>query len=186
MVLDERRKALEDQFFQKENAKYLERIRQQQQKHDAKKALEEVSGITDDGLLEVLVATGISADTLTAVSLVPLVEVAWADGKVQDNERNAIMKAAEHKGIATGSGPHELLADWLTHKPQPELMATWKAYVKELLQELSDQQRIILAHQVTGRAKAVAEAAGGLLGFKTVSKAEQTVLADIEAALGAP
>ena len=183
MVLDERRQALEEQFFQQQNAKHLEQIREQQRTKQAKQVLRETSGISDEELLDALVATGISADTLLAVALVPLVEVAWADGQVQEKERKAIIKAAEDKGVTSGTSAHALLADWLTHKPPMELMTAWKAYISELLRQLSKAQQTVLAHQVVNRATAVARAAGGVLGFNSISKEEKRVLADIQAAM---
>ncbi len=183
MVLEERRKALEEQFFHKQNAKQLEQLREQQRNKDAKQALEVASGISNDELLTALVETGIAVDTLAAVALVPLVEVAWADGIVQEEERVAIMKAATDAGIEENTGPHALLSDWLTQRPPPQLMTTWKAYVGELLRELSDEQRKTFGDKLVARATIIAKAAGGFLGIKSIDSNEKRVLEEISAAL---
>jgi hypothetical protein len=41
----------------------------------------------------------------------PLVEVAWADGKLDRSERDAILAAAVAEGIAKGSPAYEILDD---------------------------------------------------------------------------
>ena len=182
-LLEERRKALEELFFQKQNAKNLERLREQKRAKEAKQALGDVSGITNDELLQALLDAGLSAETLAAVSLIPLVVVAWADGEVQANEQTTIMKAAEEAGIHSGTEPHALLSDWLTQQPTEDLMSTWKVYMMELLETLSDAQRKVFAEKLIARSTAVAQAAGGFLGIAAIDGNEKRVLAEIRAAL---
>jgi len=53
--------------------------------------------------LDSLIASGISPDTIAAVSLIPLVAVAWADKKLEAKERDAILNAATEAGISAGA-----------------------------------------------------------------------------------
>ncbi len=184
MVLEKRRKALEEQFFRDLDAKHVEKMRQDNLQKEIKNALRDVSGISDDNLLDALVSLGISADTLVALSLVPLVEIAWADKTMDNNEKGAIVRAAEAKGITAGSSPHDLLEDWLDQKPHGELFSAWKDYVTALLAQLSDAQQTVLYHQVIKRSQEVAQAAGGFLGVKTVSRAESSVLTELNTVFG--
>ena len=48
----------------------------------------------DDVLRSRLQALGVDADTWHVVALLPLVQVAWADGHVHDDERRSIMERA--------------------------------------------------------------------------------------------
>ena len=186
--LDDRGRALENQFFQKEEARKIAALREAQEKAEAKEGLRRASGIDDDGVLDELVEIGISAATLAAISLVPLVHVAWADERIQDNERDAILQGAHGKGIEEGSGAYELLAGWLKEKPGKELFAAWSDYIKALEEQLTAAQLQILRRQVLDRARAVAAAAGGFLGLKTISDSEERALARLEAVFdaGAP
>ena len=86
-VLGDRRKALEEEFFKKESEKLRARLREQADRETARAALAEASGIGDAEVLDRLVQLGMSAETFAALSLVPLVEVAWASGKVEPQER---------------------------------------------------------------------------------------------------
>src|ERR687891_288917 len=80
--LGDRRKALEEEFFAKQNQQLLRQLRETTAVRTQKEALAAALGITDDDVLEHLMALGLSSETLAALSLVPLVEVAWAEGRV--------------------------------------------------------------------------------------------------------
>ena len=114
-----------------------------------------------------------------ALSLVPLLMVAWADGTVQDNERNAILQGAHGKGLEEGTDGYELLQTWLAKRPSDDLFAAWEAYIKALAGQLNDEQNRLLKTQIVNFAKVVAESAGGFLGVGRVSSTEEKVLARI-------
>ena len=76
--------------------------------------------MTDDAVLDKLVELGLKPNTIAALSLVPLIEVAWADGEIQDNERTAILQGAHGKGLEEGTDGYELLQTWLKGKPPAE------------------------------------------------------------------
>ena len=183
--LDERRKALEDEFFYKQSQKDLESMREGLVLQTSKEALRKASGMTDEAVLDRLVALGIGAQTIMALSIVPLVYVAWADGKVQPKERDAILQGARKKGIEQDSEAHQLLEDWLARKPADRLFDTWDAYIKALCEQLSTEEIQQLKSQVTRFARFVAEASGGFLGIHKISDAEEQILTRIEAAFDA-
>src|SRR5262245_66141994 len=87
----------------------------------SKDELRKASGMSDDAVLDKLVALGLKANTIAALSLVPLIAVAWADGTIQDNERSAILQGAHGKGLEQGSDGHELLQTWLSKQPDDQL-----------------------------------------------------------------
>ena len=175
--LDQHRDALESQFFPDEGARQVELV-----PASTKDQLRKVSGMTDDAVLDQLVALGLTAKTIAALSLVPLIQVAWADGKIQDNERTAILQGAHGKGLEKGTAGYELLQTWLQTRPSIELVEVWEAYIKALASQLNDEQNRLLRNQIVGFAKMVAGAAGGFLGIGRVSSEEEKVLERIEAA----
>ena len=182
VTLEERGRALEDQFYDKQNQEKIAAMKSQLDTQSSKEALRKVSGMTDDAVLEKLVALGLRANTIAALSLVPLIQVAWADGTVQDNERTAILQGAHGKGLEKGTPGYELLQTWLTKRPSDELLEAWEAYIKALVAQLNDEQNRMLKNQIVGFAKMVAAAAGGFLGIGRVSASEEKVLHRIEAA----
>jgi len=141
------------------------------------------SGISDEAMLRILLDLDVETTVLTALSLVPLVEVAWADGKMDAEERTAILAASGDQGIQPGSSAHDLLASWLEHLPRPELFAAWRAYIEAVLEPLTPGEREELRVGLVERARRVAEAAGGILGLGAISGSERLVLARLDEVL---
>jgi hypothetical protein len=178
--LGDRRKALEEAFFAKQDAKVIAKLRAEREKSLAIAALKSASTIEDPELLAKLVDLGIDARSWTALALVPLVEVAWADGKVEPKERDAILAAAREHGVMAGSPGHALLEGFLATRPEPAVFATWGSYVTELVANLSAEDRAAMRARLVERARKVAQSAGGMLGIASISAAEKRVIAALE------
>lgn len=181
-LLEDRRKALEEVFFRKESERLRSELQIRRERENRAHSLGEASGITDQDLLARLVGLGIEAETVAALSLVPLVEVAWADGKMEEQERDAILRGARASGIEAGTPSDGLLELWTRERPPAGLMASWKSYIGAMAGELSAEQRWRLEETLIGRARAVAEAAGGFLGIGRVSASEESVLEEMKRA----
>ncbi len=178
--LGDRKKALEESFFARENAKLLEQLQTEKDTHETRLALAEISGIESDEILEKLCALGIEADTWAAVSIAPLVEIAWADGTIDDKERQAVLSSAEANGISSESTGYRLLEGWLAHRPDGRLLEVWGAFIVGLCAELGASEREALKEQILGRARSIAEATGGFLGLgNKISSEEEIILAEL-------
>ena len=175
-------KALEDSFFAKENERLLVELREQAIRQEKRQTMRLVLELENDEILDRIMELELEPETFIAFGLVPLVEVAWADGQIQKDEREAILKAAMERGVDAESPTCRLLESWLTTQPAPELLETWKGYIEGLSESLSAASLDELKQRVMGRARAVAAAAGGFLGMATISKEEQTKLDELEAA----
>jgi hypothetical protein len=181
--LDKRRRALEEAFFNKYNDELLAKLRDKEQAAKEKQELSTATGITDEKILDALRAVGVRATTLAALSIAPLVLLAWRDGKMEARERGAILRAAEEQKMDRTSPGFQLLEKWLDARPGDELVATWKGYVGALRQHLPEPAFAALRKDILTRTRAVAESAGGFLGLSRVSKEEKELLARIEEAL---
>jgi tellurite resistance protein len=173
-------KALEDSFFAKENERILQELRAATAREEKKQEFREYLNIDNDEVLDALVELAVEPETLVAFTLVPLVEVAWADGEIQPKERDAILKAAIERGVEVDSPTAALLTNWLQNRPGPQLLETWRGYMEELSASLGDRTRAHMKSSVMGRARAVAEAAGGFLGVASISAAEKKKLEELE------
>lgn len=168
---------LEDSFFLKEDRLLIERLQALRRLEETRDALARASGIRDPRVLQRLVELGVRPECVAPLALVPIVEVAWADGKIDDKERKAVLDAAEARGIRAGDLEHGLLESWLAHRPAAELLEAWQHYVTGLLPELAPEQREALRRELLDRARTVAEASGGFLGLgNKVSERESAVL----------
>ena len=182
-ILEDRRKALEEQFFLEQENEALAKIRKEQDRAATESALTAVLGAEDAELVTQLMDHGIDEKSLVALGIVPLVWVAWADGKLDERERKAVLQSAASAGVEPGGDGYTLLEGWLSRRPDPALYDAWLAYAAELRGQLSVDARTTLKKKLAGRARSVAEAAGGFLGINTISSDEQAVLDRIDEAL---
>ncbi len=162
------------------------RVPLQEEDEAVRRDLALASGIDDDDILGRLSGLGIRADTLAALTLVPLVEVAWADGRMDPRERRAILHGAASIGVAEGSWSYRLLRIWTEDPPAPELFELWEDFIAALVERLSDDERLEFRRKLVGRSREVAEAAAGFLGIGArISESEARVLRRLGDAFGA-
>ena len=176
--LGKRRRVLEDSFFAQRDRQLMEKLK----KRVKEEALSDACGIKNHAILEGLVNANISPETITALTLVPLIAVAWADGEIAAAERDAILSATESAGIEPESVCRQLLDAWLTEPPGPELVEAWKGYVQALGTSASAAALETLRNDVLDHAEQIAHAAGGVLGVGSISKSEKAVINDLASA----
>lgn len=180
-VLSDRRQALEDEFFRREHERLRQALQHKKEIAQVKDELKAVTGIDDDAILDRLAELGVEVDTLAAIALVPLVEVAWADGKLEGPEKEALLAAARELGIDPRHPAYELFSQWMIHRPPARMLDAWTAYVQGLAGHLDEGERAALREKLMGRARAVAKAAGGFLGLgNKISPEEETALGMLE------
>ncbi len=172
--------ALTDQFFKNRDQTLLDQMRKTRRSTEIKAALAEVAGIHDDHVLQKLVELDVNPETVAAIAIVPLVEVAWADGTLDAKEREAVLAAAAAQGIASGSVEHGLLASWLVQRPEPKLLEAWQHFVRGLCRKMAEPERLGLKRDILQRARAVATSSGGFLGVGKISDSEKDILETIE------
>ncbi|MGK7866301.1 hypothetical protein [Falsiroseomonas sp. E2-1-a20] len=181
--MDDRRRALEEAFFAQQTEAWRRQQREAAEAMTKREALAASSGITDPAVLDRLLALGLDSASLAALSVVPLVLVAWADGSLDAKERAALLSAAAESGVSPQGAGYQALTQWLAAPPPPVLLETWTDYVRASAARLDPQARAALQAEILGRARRVAMAAGGFLGLvDPVSPAESAVLAKLEAA----
>jgi len=175
----QREQAMEDAFFKERDQQLMKKMRSQLSTMEEKLKLAHVTGIVEEHVLASLVQAGVKADTLGAVALIPMVEVAWCDGNVADEERDAVLNAASGLGIRSDSASYELLSHWLSERPDPKIIGAWKEYVHEMARIMPKDSLASLKKNMLDRVNKVASSAGGFLGLSTVSKNEQTKIDEL-------
>jgi predicted RND superfamily exporter protein/CRP-like cAMP-binding protein len=136
--------------------------------------------VLDPSLTERLARLGIRSETLAALTLIPLVRVAWADEQLDAEERSAVLRGAESVGIAQDSPSQALLRAWLEERPDPRIFEAWRDFVAALCARLTIEGQFGLREDLLGRAREVAEAAGGFLGLRSISRREEAVLRELQ------
>lgn len=172
---------LEEEFFARENAKLLEKMRRNAEVEARREALRAVVSIKDEAFIDRLMELRISPETVLALKIIPLIFVAWADGTMDQRERNAILKAAEEQGVTAAEEVRRLLDTWLTRRPEQQMLDLWKQHVRSLWDNFSSEERQQMRANLLGAARQVAEAAGGFLGLTSkISPAEKAMLEELE------
>jgi uncharacterized tellurite resistance protein B-like protein len=181
--LKQRGTALENQFFADLDAKLLEELKAKVGAEQTSTEISRISGIKEPKVLEGISKLGVTAQSLAAMRVFPMVAVAWADGTVDESESSTIHSLAANHFLKGTSPASDLLKSWLETKPSSDLLAAWESYAKALVESLSAEEAEALRETIVSEIKTVASASGGLLGWASVSQGEHAVMNRIIAAL---
>ncbi len=184
-MLHLRGKALEEMFFHKADRVLIEKKRQLEKAERSLATAAKVSGISSEAILRKLIDMNVQIDVLATLSVIPLIEVAWADGRIEKEEREAVLKGAESFGIRKSDLGYGLLEQWLDRRPPEGLLESWIYYIRGLCPLLSGAERETLKADFVQKARAIAEAVVVSSGKKSkISLREHDILARLESAFG--
>jgi hypothetical protein len=175
-------KRMEDSFFIQQDKALIEKQKTLRRMARTREELAAVSGITNDAVLQKLAELGVRPETLAPLSVIPLIEVAWADGSVSKNEEASVLAGVRMLGIGEESAGYGLLKHWLAQKPPRSMLEAWVQYVRGIGERMTAQEKEKFRHEVLSKARRVAEASGGVLGVGAVSPEERSVLDEMERA----
>jgi tellurite resistance protein len=132
-------------------------------------------------LREALKGLGMSKESWRALPLLPLVAVAWADGEIQDSERQLILRIANDFGLDDDGRLH--LQNWLTFPPSADTVRTGQTVLLSLCSSKGPADPQLL-DDVISFSHQVAAAAGGFFGIGAISSEEAQAIDRIGEALG--
>jgi hypothetical protein len=178
-ALAKRGRGLEEEYFRKREQELIEKLRRRGEEAAGRRQLAERSGVADEDILTDLQALGYTPETVMLLHLVPLVQMAWAEGSVSEGERALIVEAARSRGIAEGSEADRQLAAWLATRPSDEIFATTLRAIGAILQASPAGERDKSRSDLLAYCTAIASASGGILGLGKVSEQERQLLARI-------
>jgi hypothetical protein len=175
-ALPGRRRALEEQYFQKREQELIAKLRKRAEEAAGRRRLAETIGVADEEILQDLQALGYTPETVMLLHLVPLVQVAWAEGNISDSERRLIMEAARARGVEPGSAADRQLAEWLATRPSDAFFERTLRAIQAMLQSRPAEERDASRRDLLAYCSAIASASGGILGFGKVSEEERQLL----------
>ena len=186
----ERERAQEEGYFRAQDAKLLEKLREDARLEEIVLALAEQLRVNNPELLRRVIALGVTLDTGPAFLLAPLVQVAWGEGNVTDRERDTVLRLAAARGVEAGSPAHAQLLKWLQERPANDLFDTAMEVIRGGLALLPQEEREERLKHIVQACHEVAEASGGLakvLGLGSgVSGEEEALLEAIVTTLRGP
>ncbi|MGQ0763996.1 MAG: hypothetical protein ACT4OT_18555 [Acidobacteriota bacterium] len=119
---------------------------------------------------------GFAQETGTIIYLLPLVQTAWAEGRVTRRERKLILSAAAARGIGEDSDAYKKLAYLLETKPPEEFFERASNTLRAALSDLPPELRRVEERILLKLCAEVAEASGPGLdwpGFSGGSSTEE-------------
>lgn len=179
----ERRRGLEEEYFHKKEKELLEKLRRRMQAEVERGQMAEALGIQDTEILSDLQALGYTRETVALLHLVPLIQVAWADGDVTLREKDLILELARSRGIAADSTAYEQLAGWLTQRPSEQFFQDTLRIIAALFEALPPEQQAAGKRDLVSYSVNIASISGGILGLGKISRQEQEVIERISAEL---
>jgi hypothetical protein len=183
-ITDDVRKREED-YFRRKDRELIERMRLAAAQAETRKTLEHATGIHDPAQLEELEALGFTPGTLSLLPLVPVLQVAWAEGGVSAAERTLIVNLARSRDIAVGSAADAQLQEWLDRRPSEATFRKAARLIGAMLHQPAGTEMQVSADDLLKYCEQIAQASGGLFGIGRVSGEEKAALEEIAAQLRA-
>ena len=177
--IHERGRALEEEYFRRKNRELIEKMQVETRSEQARKEMAAQIGRDDPDTLRELQKLGFTAETVSLLPLVPVVQVAWADGNVATAERDAIVKLARARGVEPGSAAYHQLEAWLNDRPSPEVFSGATRLIRAILDSPAGAQSQVSADELVAYCESIASASGGLFGIRSISPEERALLTSI-------
>ena len=177
-------RAREDEYFRRKDRELVDKMRHAAAAEQARQDREARWGIQDPAVLQELEALGFTPETASLLPLVPIVQMAWAEGGVTDDEQALIVRFARERGILPGSESDRQLATWLTDRPSEDVFARATRLIRAMLDNPS-AGKDLKVEDLIHHCEEIAAASGGVLGCRKVSAEERSLLSQIETALKA-
>ena len=175
----------EERYFAELDAEKREALRKKMAKEAAELEEQRKIAASTGGDVEVaerIKALGFDGDSARIFDLMPLVHVAWADGKIQRGERAKILELLVSRGIEKGSEAFTTMESMLEQRPDEAFMRETLAALRDVVG--TEQGK---AQSIVDLCIEVAAASGGLLGLGLGGKVddeEKQRIGEIAATLG--
>lgn len=175
----------EEEFFKREDAEKKARIRRKRQLEAVRQ--EERAGIakalkTNDAVAEEAMGLGFDAETARVLPMVPLIQVAWANGRISGSEKDKVLEKAQKFGLTPDTPAYNFLTLLLDEQPTGLFFDRVNKVIRHIVTEDPGGE---VSENVLNWSKAVAESSGGFFGLTNpVHKKEQQVLDELAEMFG--
>ena len=180
-IIAERGRSLEDDYFKKKDRELVEKIQRAAEAERARGDLGRAAGLSDPALVQELHELGFTPETISLLPLVPILQMAWAEGGITSAERELIVKFARSRGIASGSAADQQLTSWMKDRPTETVFARAGRLIRAMLD--SGAAEGLSADDLVAYCETIASASGGVFGIGRISAEERKLLAGLAADL---
>jgi hypothetical protein len=174
-AFQERGRSLEEEYFRNKNRQLVEQMKQREREAEVLRDIAAKAGVDDPEVVRELQKLGFTPETVGLLPLVPLVQVAWADGTIAKPERDAIIELARRRGVADGSAADYQLEAWLADRPAPEVFDGAMRLIRAVLDAPGGEKKMT-GDELVAYCEEIAAASGGLFGLRRISSEERDIL----------
>lgn len=183
--LAKRGRSIEEEYFRRKDRELIEKLRQAAAVEQARGEISRQTGITDPALLQELEELGFTQETVALLPLVPVIEMAWAEGGVTSAERDLIVTLARSRGIGEGSPADLQLHAWISSRPDATVFERAGRLIAAMVSSGAETPSgRLTAEELVAQCEKIAAASGGVFGIGKVSAEERAILARLASDLG--
>ncbi len=133
---------------------------------------------------EAIKALGFDHDTVKILDLIPLLDVAWADGQVTNEECDIIRAVMEKRGLTPNDKAWQLMDSYLESPPSDVFFEAALKLIEKIYNALPGDRKLRAKQDLVYFCLEVADASGGIFGIGRISKEERDELRKIIDRLG--
>ena len=169
----------EEKYFEVKESEWRDDVRREKRLEAIRK--KEKEGIADvlqtsDDVAEEALELGFDQDTARVLPLVPLIQMAWADGTVSSSESRTVRELAKRFGLESDSEAFDFLRLMLSEQPSKLFFERVNRVVRHLIETDAntwDQDSLV------DLCEEVAKASGGFFGLTDpINSDERNLLGD--------
>lgn len=168
----------EEEYFHQQEVELIDKMRKRAETEDRRHCMAEAAHIHDPKVAEAMTELGYSPTTVPLLCLVPLVQVAWADGWVRRGERKLILSIARLHGVLENTPIHQKLVEWLDRSPSDRFFEGSLAVIQAISASLPESERCARHKVLLQDCRDVAHAAGWHLGG--IGETERSLIEKLE------
>ena len=180
-MIAERGRSLEDDYFRKKDRELIEKLQKAAAAEQTRADLGRATGLNDSALTQELLDLGFTPETVSLVPLMPILQMAWAEGGITPAERDLIVRFARSRSIDAGSAADQQLTSWMANRPSEDVFVRAGRLIRAMLD--SGGAAGLNPDDLVAYCESIASASGGVFGIGRISAEERTLLSNIAAAL---
>jgi len=157
----------EREYFRRLDVELIDDMRRRAAFEERRQRMAEACQTGDPRVLDALEQLGYDRTTVRLLYLVPLVQVAWVDGSVDQAERNRILVIAGLTGLKENIPAYQQLLVWLDRRPSDEFFQGTLLAIRSIFEKLPAEEWRARKESLVRSCREVAFASCGLFGWKS-------------------
>lgn len=171
-AFDQLRASKEAVYFNKKNNELIENLQKNKFLQDERNNMAKTIGSQDETTLQALQDLGYTSETVSLLHLIPLLYVAWSEGRVTKRERTLLLSLARTSQIKENTKAYQKLIDWIKHKPTSHFFNQSLGLLRNVVDSQPIPTREATKFGLVSNCVRLAKVSGGFWRLGSVSSTE--------------